>query len=142
MGVLLNEPYCLGSISGPLMFGNSHTEPYVNRTIQNMALLLPMLMTAPGTEDYLKKLWGAPFHIGLSKNLPTSSTPQLPFKIPHIATNRDHKALNKGTLGGLGYCGAILDFCDTVDCSCWSSVSPRVFKEEAKAKVTKGFCNS
>ena len=29
-------------------------------------------------------------------------TPQLPFKIPHITTNRDHNALNRGTLGGLG----------------------------------------
>ena len=31
-----------------------------------------------------------------------TSTPQLPFKRPHIPTNRDHKALNRGTLGGLG----------------------------------------
>ena len=27
--------------------------------------------------------------------------PQLHFKIPHTPTNRDHKALNRGTLGGL-----------------------------------------
>ena len=32
----------------------------------------------------------------------STSTPQLPFEIPHIPTNRDHKALNRGTLGGLG----------------------------------------
>ena len=33
-----------------------------------------------------------------------SSTPQLPFKIPQIPCNRDHhKALNRGTLGGLGF---------------------------------------
>ena len=31
----------------------------------------------------------------------TTSTPQLPFKIPYIPTNRDHKALKGGTLGGL-----------------------------------------
>ena len=31
-----------------------------------------------------------------------TSTPQLPFKIHHIPTNRDHKALNRGRLGGLG----------------------------------------
>ena len=30
------------------------------------------------------------------------STPQLPFKKPQIESNRDHKALNRGTLGGLG----------------------------------------
>ena len=31
-----------------------------------------------------------------------SSTPQLPFKTPQIPFNRDHKALNSGTLGGVG----------------------------------------
>ena len=31
-----------------------------------------------------------------------TSTPQLPFKEPQIPSNRDHKALNRGTLGGLG----------------------------------------
>ena len=31
-----------------------------------------------------------------------TSTPQLPFEIPHIPTNRDQKALIRGTLGGLG----------------------------------------
>ena len=30
------------------------------------------------------------------------ATPQLPFKMPHIPTSRDHKALNRGPLGGLG----------------------------------------
>ena len=35
-----------------------------------------------------------------------SSTPQLRLKTRHIPTNRDHKALNRGTLGGLGYRGA------------------------------------
>ena len=34
--------------------------------------------------------------------LESTSSPQLPFKIPHIPSNRDHKALNGGTLGGLG----------------------------------------
>ena len=33
-----------------------------------------------------------------------TSTPQLPFKRPQIPSNRDHKALNRGTLGGLGMC--------------------------------------
>ena len=33
---------------------------------------------------------------------PDTSTPQLPFKRPQIPSNRDHKALNRGTLGGLG----------------------------------------
>ena len=32
----------------------------------------------------------------------TTSTPQLPFKTPQIPSNRDHKALNRATLGGLG----------------------------------------
>ena len=32
------------------------------------------------------------------------NTPQLPIKIPHIPTNRDHKALNRSTLGGLERC--------------------------------------
>ena len=36
------------------------------------------------------------------KHKGTTSTPQLPFKIPHIPSNRDHKAINRGTLGGLG----------------------------------------
>ena len=31
-----------------------------------------------------------------------TSTPQLPFKTPQIPSNRDHKALDRGTLGGLG----------------------------------------
>ena len=31
-----------------------------------------------------------------------TSTPQLPFKRPHIPSNREHKALARGTLGGLG----------------------------------------
>ena len=30
----------------------------------------------------------------------TSSTPQLPSKKPQIESNRDHKALTRGTLGG------------------------------------------
>ena len=29
----------------------------------------------------------------------TTSTPQLPFKIPHTPANRDHKAVSRGTLG-------------------------------------------
>ena len=29
-----------------------------------------------------------------------TSTPQLPFKRPHIPSNRDHKALNRAALGG------------------------------------------
>ena len=32
----------------------------------------------------------------------TTSTPQLPLKEPQIPSNRDHNALNRGTLGGLG----------------------------------------
>ena len=30
-----------------------------------------------------------------------TSTPQLPLKIPHIPTNRDHKALNRAAMGAL-----------------------------------------
>ena len=30
----------------------------------------------------------------------TNQHPQLPHKRPHIPTNRDHKAINRGTLGG------------------------------------------
>ena len=33
---------------------------------------------------------------------PSPSTPQLLFKIPQIPSYRDYKALNRGTLGGLG----------------------------------------
>ena len=36
------------------------------------------------------------------KTMSTTSTPQQPFKRLHIPTNRDHKALNRGTLEGLG----------------------------------------
>ena len=32
----------------------------------------------------------------------TTSTPQLPFMKPQIPSNRDHKALNRSTLRGLG----------------------------------------
>ena len=32
----------------------------------------------------------------------TLSTPQLPFKTPQIPSSRDHKALDRGTLRGLG----------------------------------------
>ena len=39
---------------------------------------------------------------GTNNSLMYSSTPQLPFKEPQIPSNRDHKALNRGTLGGLG----------------------------------------
>ena len=31
-----------------------------------------------------------------------TSTPQLPFKRPQISSNGDHKALNRGTSGGVG----------------------------------------
>ena len=31
-----------------------------------------------------------------------TNTPQLPFKTPKIPSNRDYKALKRGTLGGLG----------------------------------------
>ena len=37
-----------------------------------------------------------------SKTMPYTSTRQPPVKIPRIPTNRDHKALNRGTSGGLG----------------------------------------
>ena len=33
---------------------------------------------------------------------PSTSTHQLPFKEPQIPSNRVYKALNRGTLGGLG----------------------------------------
>ena len=36
------------------------------------------------------------------QKLTFTSTPQLPFKRPQIPSNRYHKALNRGTLGGLG----------------------------------------
>ena len=39
--------------------------------------------------------------ISISMSLPTS-TAQLPSKIPQIPSNRDYKALNRGTLGDLG----------------------------------------
>ena len=37
-----------------------------------------------------------------ANRLDRPATPLLPFKIHHIPTSRDHKALNRGTLGGLG----------------------------------------
>ena len=37
----------------------------------------------------------------------SSSTPQLPFKIPHIPSNRDHKALNRGVSDGKPARGAL-----------------------------------
>ena len=40
----------------------------------------------------------------------STSTPQLSFKRPHIPSNRDHKALNRGTLGGLGICGGFQQY--------------------------------
>ena len=50
---------------------------------------------------------------------PTSSTPQLPFKTPQIPSNRDYKALNRGTLevrwGVLVY-GSILVFTRAQGC--------------------------
>ena len=36
------------------------------------------------------------------KTILYTSTPQLPFKTPQIPSNRGHKAINRGTLGGLG----------------------------------------
>ena len=36
-----------------------------------------------------------------------TGTPQLPFKRPQISSNRDHKALNRGTFGGV--LGMIID---------------------------------
>ena len=38
----------------------------------------------------------------MGNGLRWTSTPQLPFEEPQIPSNRDHKALNRGTLGGLG----------------------------------------
>ena len=41
---------------------------------------------------------------------PIPAPPQLPFKTPQVPSNRDCKALNRGTLGGLGtfpYCGTV-----------------------------------
>ena len=35
-----------------------------------------------------------------------TSTPQLPFKRPQLLSNRDHKALNRATLGGPGRDGS------------------------------------
>ena len=40
--------------------------------------------------------------VAVSRQAWNSSTPQLPFKIPHIPTDKDQKALKRGTLGGLG----------------------------------------
>ena len=45
----------------------------------------------PELDSWFQKTKG-PFH----------QNPQLPFKIPRIPTNRDHKPLDRGTLGGLG----------------------------------------
>ena len=38
----------------------------------------------------------------LAQKLATSSTPQLPFKISQIPSNKDHKALNRGILRAVG----------------------------------------
>ena len=56
------------------------------------------------TRDCLKVLtiiWEFSNMKGPNVDLNTS-TPQLPFKIPQIPSNKDHKALNRGTFGGLG----------------------------------------
>ena len=38
----------------------------------------------------------------MPKIMTHTSTPQLPFKTLQIPSDRDHKALNAGALGGLG----------------------------------------
>ena len=38
----------------------------------------------------------------LSQTKGRGGSPQLPFKRPQIPSNRDHKALKKGTLGAVG----------------------------------------
>ena len=52
----------------------------------------------------------------LLKSQRLSTTPQIPFKIHHVPTNRDHKALNRGTWGGLGSCFGLR--------SKWSCIGP------------------
>ena len=46
----------------------------------------------------------ATFADGWAKELSKPAPPQLLFKRPQIPSNRDHQALNRGTLGGLGDC--------------------------------------
>ena len=45
------------------------------------------------------------------KGIICTSTPQLPFQIAHIPSNRNHKAINRGTLGGLGIYIHIYTWC-------------------------------
>ena len=42
------------------------------------------------------------FLIQPHEELARPSTPQLPFQTPHISSDRDQKALNRGTLGSSG----------------------------------------
>ena len=55
------------------------------------------LAESRGLAFNLDQLW-----LVLGLKTTSTSTPQLPFKRPHTPTKRDHKALNRGTLGGLG----------------------------------------
>ena len=47
---------------------------------------------------------GPSLHLKSGQTMFYTSTPQLPFKRPQIPSNKDLKALNRGTLGGLGMC--------------------------------------
>ena len=60
--------------------------------------------------------------------MPSTSTPKLPFEIPHIPRNRDHKALNRGTLGGLGTCSCCLKH----------SVTPQALSKKARGTLRLG----
>ena len=44
---------------------------------------------------------GAGHSSALTASRPRGTAPQLPFKTPQIPSNRDRKALNRGTLEGL-----------------------------------------
>ena len=61
----------------------------------------PRGMFKPNCPGANSNLSGAPLLTGgneeFPKNTAYSRNPQLPFKIPHIPTNRDRKALNRGT---------------------------------------------
>ena len=67
-----------------------------------------------GRPSWLKDMWPAELDtvsgVEFEHLLPTS-TPKLLCKRLQIPSNRDHKALNRGTLGGLGTACPLLLLC-------------------------------
>ena len=89
--LLMARSLSVSSLSG-LLERSSHPHPLL------MAYIL---------HDFRRKLY---YHTsqGFGIFWHINQHPQLPSKTPQIPSNRDHKALNRGTLGGLGSHAGIL----------------------------------